>query len=59
MILALLNGFVYDYRGNNTYVIQEKTALPYAHMLVLRNLDGLGYRHTAATAFTTLIIDTI
>ena len=27
MILALLNKFVYDYRGNNTYLIQEKTAL--------------------------------
>ena len=27
VILALLNEFVYDYRGNNTYVIQEKTAL--------------------------------
>ena len=27
IILALLNKLVYDYRGNNTYVIQEKTAL--------------------------------
>ena len=27
IILALLNEFVYDCRGNNTYVIQEKTAL--------------------------------
>ena len=25
--MALLNEFVYEYRGNNTYVIQEKTAL--------------------------------
>ena len=27
IILAILNKFVYDYRGNNTYVIQEKKAL--------------------------------
>ena len=27
IILALLNEFVYEHRGNNTYVIQEKTAL--------------------------------
>ena len=27
IILALLNKFVYDCRGNNTYVTQEKTAL--------------------------------
>ena len=27
IILALLNQFVYDYRWNDTYVIQEKTAL--------------------------------
>ena len=27
IILALLNKFVYDYRGNNPYVIYEKTAL--------------------------------
>ena len=27
MIVALLNKFVYEHRGNNTYVIQEKTAL--------------------------------
>ena len=27
IILALLNEFVDDYRGNNTYVIQKKTAL--------------------------------
>ena len=27
IILALLNKFVYEYRGNNTYVIQEKTLL--------------------------------
>ena len=27
IMLALLNEFVYEYRGNNTYVIQEKTAL--------------------------------
>ena len=26
-ILALLSDFVYEYRGNNTFVIQEKTAL--------------------------------
>ena len=26
-MLALLNEFVYEYRGNNTCVIQEKTAL--------------------------------
>ena len=26
-MLALLNGFVYEYIGNNTYVMQEKTAL--------------------------------
>ena len=29
IILALLKEFLYDYRGNNTYVIQEKTALNY------------------------------
>ena len=27
IILALFNEFVYEHRGNNTYVIQEKTAL--------------------------------
>jgi hypothetical protein len=27
IILALLNEFVYDYKGNNIYGIQEKTAL--------------------------------
>ena len=27
IILALLNEFVYEHRGNNTNVIQEKTAL--------------------------------
>ena len=27
IILALLNKFVYEFRGNTTYVIQEKTAL--------------------------------
>ena len=27
IILARLNKFVYDCKGNNTYVIQEKTAL--------------------------------
>ena len=27
IILALLNEFVHEHRGNNTYVIQEKTAL--------------------------------
>ena len=26
-MLALLNEFVYKYRENNTYIIQEKTAL--------------------------------
>ena len=27
IILALLNKLSYEYRGNNTYVLQEKTAL--------------------------------
>mgnify|MGYP006863769547 CR=1 FL=1 len=27
VILVLLNEFVYEHRGNNTYVTQEKTAL--------------------------------
>ena len=31
IILALLNEFVYKYRGNNTYVIQDKTALIQNH----------------------------
>ena len=27
VLLALLSKFVYEYRGNNTFVIQENTAL--------------------------------
>ena len=33
-MLALLNKFVYEYRGNNTYVIQENTALGVTYNLL-------------------------
>ena len=36
-MLALLKKFVYKYRGNNTYVIQEKTALALPHCVNLQN----------------------
>ena len=36
-MLALLRKIVYKYRGNNTYVIQEKTALALPHCVNLQN----------------------
>ena len=30
--LALLHKFVYEFRGNNTYIIQDRTALTMKHL---------------------------
>jgi hypothetical protein len=35
--LALLDKFVYEYRGNNTYVTQEKTVLGKKHAFFCPN----------------------
>ena len=36
--LALLHEFVYEFRGNNTYVIQEKTSLAVLNTVEFREV---------------------
>ena len=36
--LALLHKFVYEFRGNNTYVIQEKTSLAVLNTVEFREV---------------------
>ena len=56
IILALLNEFVYEYRGNNTCVIQEKTALralapPWQHLCKTLSLSSRVSRLTSLGCF--------
>ena len=51
IILARLNKFVYDCKGNNTYVIQEKTAL-----LIVIALCIKAYAQCAAQILVSFIV---